>query len=64
MRVTVLFKLFRVCSLLVETISPFESHFLFVLSRKFTLLNGNAILKQCRKVAKNASREKLASEQL
>jgi hypothetical protein len=64
MRVPVLFKLFRVCSLLLEIISPLESHFLFGLSRKFTPLNGNAILKQCRKIGKNASREKFTSEQL
>jgi hypothetical protein len=63
-RVTVLFKLFRVCSLLLETIRSFESQLLFGLSHKLTFFNGNAILKQCRKVSKNASREEFTSEQL
>jgi len=63
-RVNVLFRLFGVCILLLETIGPFESHLLFDLSLKFTLLYGNAILKQCKNVPKNASKEEFASKQL
>jgi hypothetical protein len=36
----------------------------FGLSHKFTLFDGNAILKQCRKESKNASREAFISGQL
>jgi hypothetical protein len=64
MRVTVLFKLFRVCNLLLETIRSFESQILFGLLCMFTLFKGNAILKQSREVSKNASREEFTSEQL
>ena len=64
MRLNVLFRLFRVCILLLETISPFESHLLFDLSFKFTLLYGNAILKQCKNVPKNVSKEQFTSKQL
>ena len=64
MRVNVVFRLIRVCILLLDTISPFESHLLFDLSLKFTLLYGNAILKQCKNVPKNASKEEFTSKQL
>ena len=64
MRVNVLFRLFRVCILLLQTISPFETHLLFDLSLKFTFLYGNVILKQGKNVSKNASKEEFTSKQL
>ena len=64
MRVNILFRLFSVCNLLLDTISAFESQILFYLSLKFALLYGNAILNQCKNVPKNASKEKFTSKQL
>ena len=64
MRVNVLFRLFSVCILLLDTISPFESHLLFDLSLKFAVLYGNAILKQCKNVPTSASKEEFTSKQL
>jgi len=64
MRVNVLFRLFSVCIRLLDTVSPFESHLLFDLLLKFTVLYGNAILKQCKNVPKNASKEEFTFNQL
>jgi len=63
-RVNALFSLFSVCILLLDTISAFASQILFALSFKFIVLYGNAILKQCKNVPKNASKEKFTSKQL
>ena len=64
MRVNVLFRLFSVCILLLDTIIPLESHLLFDLSLKFILLYGNATLKQCKNVLKYASKEEFISKKL
>ena len=64
MRVNVLFRLFSVCNLLLDTVSLFESHLLFDLSLKFAFLYGKDILKQCKNVPKNASKEEFTSKQL
>ena len=62
MRVKVLFRLFKFFILLLDTINPFESHLLFITSLNFTLLYGNAISKQYKKISKNAFKEEFTSE--
>jgi len=61
-RVNFLYRLFKICILLLETINPFESHLLFITSLNFTLLYGNAISKQYKKISKNAFKEEFTSE--